>query len=362
MTPEIYRIIDANCNRAREGLRVGEEVSRLLLNDQDLTCQFRKTRHNLKRILENLPRQIKDRLLEERNSLADVGLLIRTKGKKRANLREIIKANLRRTQEAVRVLEEFAALLDPQLAGRFEKIRFQAYFLEKTIISLVSSSPFPPCGLYVILSGELLGRRTYQETARKVISAGARIIQLREKERPTSQVLKIARDLRAITREKEAIFIINDRVDLALSCRADGVHLGQEDLPLGEARKLMGKQKIIGISTHNLKQALEAERGGADYIGVGPVFFTPSKPSAPRGLKLVSRVTGRIKIPAVALGGINEKNIKEVGKAGAGCIAVSSAILKAPDVEKAALRLAKIINGFRRSFSAKTCACGTTAA
>jgi thiamine-phosphate pyrophosphorylase len=339
MDEEIYRIIDANLNRAREGLRVGEEISRFLLNDPALTSEFKKTRHSLRKILEKFPEQLKNKLLEERDSLKDVGLLVKEEGKKRGNFKEIIKANLRRTQEATRVLEEFSGLLNPQLGSKFEKVRFKVYSLEKEIISRTFSPPFPGSGLYVILSGELLGERTYQEVTREVIGAGARVIQLREKEKPTRTFLKIARDLRKITREKKAVFIINDRVDIALSCEAEGVHLGQEDLPLEKARKLMGRNKIIGISTHNLKEALRAERGGADYIGVGPIFATPTKNYLPRGLNLISRVKGKVKIPFVALGGIKENNIKEVKKAGAKCIALSSAILKAPNIKKATQKL-----------------------
>ena len=139
--------------------------------------------------------------------------------------------------------------------------------------------------------------------------------------------------IREITREYNAVFIVNDYADIALSVDADGVHLGQDDLPLKEARRIMGKMKIIGISTHNVEQAIAAEAGGADYIGFGPVFHTTTKDAGrPKGTDMVREVKTHVHIPVVAIGGINLGNLDQVLETGADAVAVSSAILRG-DIE-----------------------------
>lgn len=188
--------------------------------------------------------------------------------------------------------------------------------------------------LYLITDSKLAGDRSNKEVVEATISGGADLIQLREKDYTTRQLIKEGRELLKVTRKAGIPLIVNDRVDVALAIDADGVHLGQEDMPLVEARKILGKDKIIGISTHNLEQAMEAEAEGADYIGYGPVFATTTKGRAPVGVESLKRVMKVIKIPVFAIGGIKLNNLKQVIEAGTNRVAVISGIVAADDIKK----------------------------
>lgn len=164
------------------------------------------------------------------------------------------------------------------------------------------------------------------ETVFTVLKAGIRFVQYRQKEGSRREICEEAARLRKLTRYFNATLIINDHADIALAVDAEGVHLGQDDLPLAEARKIMG-EKIVGISTHDLKQAKDAQTGGADYIGFGPVFETRTKDAgAPKGIENLRLITENVRIPVIAIGGINADNIGAVMQAGAGAVAVASAI------------------------------------
>ncbi len=168
------------------------------------------------------------------------------------------------------------------------------------------------------------------------LQGGADIIQLRSKTITDAALLRLAKKITPLTRSYKRLFIINDRIDLALLSGADGVHLGQGDVPYKEARKLLGRKMIIGRSTHSLKQAKQAVKEQHDYIGVGPVFSTPTKPTyTPVGLKLVSAVSKSIRKPFVAIGGIDESNVSRVIDAGAKGVAVVRAVFSARNVKKA---------------------------
>ena len=208
--------------------------------------------------------------------------------------------------------------------------------------------------LYVLTDRNLSRGRSSQEVVEEAIAGGADAIQLRDKGSTAKQLLQEALKLRGITRRRGIPFIINDRVDLALAVDADGVHLGQDDLPIAWARKLLGNDKIIGISTHNLEEAMQAERDGADYVSVGSVFPTTTKPDArplvnpplspftkggKGGLGLITDIKRNVNIPVVAIGGIKEENVAQVREAGADCIAVISAVVSATNVKEAAKNL-----------------------
>lgn len=169
---------------------------------------------------------------------------------------------------------------------------------------------------------------THVQITRQALSSGIRIIQLREKNMPKKEIYKAALAMRALTSRQKAALIINDHIDIALAVNADGVHLGREDMPLIEARRIMGMKKIIGISTHSLRQAQKAENEGADYIGFGPVFHTATKDAGkPRGLKALQKVRAHINIPIIAIGGITSSNIRDVLLSGADAAAIASGIL-----------------------------------
>lgn len=203
--------------------------------------------------------------------------------------------------------------------------------------------------LYVITDAKLSRGRSHLEVIRAAIAGGATVVQYREKEGTTRQLIEEARALRELTRQAGVPFIVNDRVDIALAVDADGVHVGQDDMPAPLARQLMGPGNIVGVSATNLEEALQAERDGADYIGAGPVFATPTKPDAapPMGLEGLAEICRRVSIPVVAIGGINEENAAAVIEAGADGVAVVSAIVAAPDVEAAARRLREVVEAAR---------------
>ena len=169
--------------------------------------------------------------------------------------------------------------------------------------------------------------------ARIMLKAGARILQLRLKDAPARDFAASARAIGPLCRKAGAIFIVNDRADIAILAGADGVHLGQEDLPLEAARRLMGARKLIGISTHSVRQAREAEAGGADYIGFGPMYPGGLKHTRHgQGFKKLRAVRAAVRIPIVAIGGITEEGVREVLDAGADAAAIITDVVLAPDI------------------------------
>jgi thiamine-phosphate pyrophosphorylase len=212
----------------------------------------------------------------------------------------------------------------------------------------MSSASIPAAGrpslsspLYAIFDPSQIQGRPLSSILQEFLTGGAKIIQLRAKEMAANEFFRLAREIRQLSRAASSLFIVNDRVDIALAAQADGVHLGQEDLPLDIARKLMGKEKIIGISTHDLAQAQEAERGGADYIGFGPIFGTSTKETgySPRGPAMLKEIRQAVKIPIVAIGGITEDNVSQVWEAGADAAAIISDLMRAGDVAEKVRRI-----------------------
>lgn len=183
------------------------------------------------------------------------------------------------------------------------------------------------------------------ELVRSALNGGATVIQLREKKASNDVILEVARELKTLTDEFDIPLIINDRVDTAIAVDADGVHVGDEDMPVIKIRRLLGDKKIIGASCTDLKTALLAEEAGADYIGLGPIYQTDTKKCgvAPLGPAALYEIKKKIRIPIVAIGGINESNLREVLLAGADGVAIISAIAGAPDINEAIARIKKLI-------------------
>ncbi len=183
----------------------------------------------------------------------------------------------------------------------------------------------PP--LYLITDTQIAGL-SHIKIVRRAIDAGIRTIQLREKNLPKKEIYNMAISIRHITIAHKVLFIVNDYVDIALAVNADGVHLGQEDMPVEDARRIMGKGKLIGISTHRIDQAIKAQEGGADYIGFGPMFHTTTKDAGnPKGIIALRKIRAHIGIPIVAIGGITWENVNEILNSGAEAVAVASGIL-----------------------------------
>ncbi len=197
-------------------------------------------------------------------------------------------------------------------------------------------------GLYLILDQQY-SNKDIVSVAKEAVESGVDIIQYREKVLSNKDTLIIAEKLRKITKDAGITFIINDDPAVALAVDADGVHLGQEDIPVDSARKILGKDKIIGISTHNMEEVTEAKKLDVDYIAFGPVFQSPTKMvTSPHGIEGLKQIRASIAVPLIAIGGINQKNASDVINAGADAVAVISAILSATDIKEAVLQF-KII-------------------
>lgn len=202
--------------------------------------------------------------------------------------------------------------------------------------------------LYVILDRAVAGERDLGELLDAVIAGGARMVQLREKSWPSGRLLPLAQRLRACCRAAGVTFVMNDRVDLAVAIEADGVHLGQEDLPARLARPLLRPGMVLGVSTHNVEQARRAQADGADYVAVGAMFATQTKPDFELvGPALMRAVKPEIRVPLVGIGGITPENVADVIHAGADGVAVISAICAAPDPTAASRRFLDAIRRAR---------------
>jgi len=344
MPRQTLRILDANCNRIGEGLRFLEDIARFLLNDADVSHQLKAMRHNLVKSLSKFGAAT----LSERDSEADVGF--GTQLSQRQDLPSLVTANAKRVEEALRVVEELAKLPDLNTtlhSNDFEQARFNLYTLEKELLSrLMRRQRIKQLtGLYVIIDTQILGLKDVIGAASKAISGGARVIQLRDKQHGKGELLVTAKQLRDLCFESSILFIINDYLDIALASEADGVHVGQEDLPLSVIRNELPIDKIVGISTKTLAQAQKAEAEGADYIAIGSIFSSPTKVNATVvGLEHLRQVRKAVSIPIVAIGGINKENIGEVTAAGANSAAVISAVLAQKDIESATRKLVKEID------------------
>ncbi|MFH0964892.1 MAG: thiamine phosphate synthase [Planctomycetota bacterium] len=290
--------MDANANRAREALRVIEDVSRFVWDDAWLSAQLKEVRHGLRLALAATGIAA-DRLVEARDSVQDVGRdRPASDERSREDLRAVLTANFRRAGEALRVLEEMGKLVSPDAGAPFEKLRYRLYDLEKRLLMPADlRRKLNELRLYVLLSpeqapGELV------EIASRVLEGGADAVQLRMKSAGDSEVIRVGRRIADLSHGMDKLFLLNDRPDLAVAAGADGVHLGQDDVPIETARRILPGHAIVGLSTHSLEEALDAQRRGADYIAVGPVFQTPIKGARPPlGVARVTEILSALSAP-----------------------------------------------------------------
>src|SRR5574344_1064477 len=197
--------------------------------------------------------------------------------------------------------------------------------------------------LYLVTNRELMSSKTIEKSVKEAIKGGCTIVQLREKDISSKEFYDIAKSLRKITKKHKVPFIINDRVDIALAVNADGVHVGQSDLSLKDVRKLIGKNKIIGVSCGNLEEAKKAYKDGADYLGVGAVFPTNTKKDAKDvGIDGLKEIINNIPLPIVAIGGINKENIEKLRDINLDGVVLVSAIIAQEDVKNSAKEIKKI--------------------
>ena len=334
-TAAIRRLLDANLDRAREGLRVLEDWGRFALDRGDLVTALKDLRQRLGRLHHN-------RYKFERDTAGDAGAGLGHPAQlERQAPARVLAANAGRAQEALRVLEEFGRHEDPDLAAEAARIRYRLYDLEVELLRATQADKdrrerLQACRLYLITRPVA----DLERVVKAALQAGVRLVQYRAKEAGDRSRLAEAQALRRLCSEHGALFVINDRIDLALAVDADGVHLGQDDLPPQLARQLLGPDKLIGRSTHAIEQLQQAEADGCDYVGVGPVNATPTKPGrAPVGLAYVRQAAKEARIPWFAIGGIEASSLAPVLEAGASRVAVVRAITDAADPAAASREL-----------------------
>lgn len=330
MERAIYRIIDANFNRAREAARVMEEYCRFALESAALSSRTKYLRHQLSRAVARLDEGL---LAAARDCDGDVGRGMQVSDQMvRRSLADCSTAAAKRLTEALRALAETVGVLDPDLAGVFETLRFDAYTLEKDIALAASAAErFKTVRLYVLItSGPDDPPGRILDLAAHCADGGADCLQLRAKGITDDRLYELATDFVCLCAEKNVISIINDRTDIGVAAAADGVHLGQTDLGIRQARKLQRKPMIFGISTHSLEQLDRAIQQTPAYVALGPVFPTATKPHEPCvGLEHIAAATEKLKptgIAHVAIGGISLDNVDAVLDAGAKAIAVCAAV------------------------------------
>lgn len=334
----VARILDANANRAREAMRVMEEAARFLLDDASLSESIKSLRHDFAStagaINVDLPRY--------RDTPNDVGTQITLPTESsRSTVNDVVIAAGKRLSEALRAMEEYAKTLpDCKAPAMLEALRYRGYSIEQQLAARLKSTTRRQWKLCVLISEDLCPDGDWQRVADAVIAGGSDCIQLREKSLEGGELLRRATWLTQRCRGHDVTCIINDRPDIALLAGADGVHLGQGDLPCTEVRRLAGNQLLIGVSTSELVQAQQAYADGADYCGIGPMFPTTTKHKpvivGPDYLRAYRQWD---MLPHLAIGGITPQNLPQLVDAGVQGIAVSSIVCKASDPQQVVQQL-----------------------
>jgi thiamine-phosphate pyrophosphorylase len=333
----IERLLDANLDRAREGLRVLEDWARFALDRPDLVARSKDLRQRLGRLHQ-------ERYKLARHTATDpaAGMTHPAQSERQSGA-SVLAANAGRVQEALRVLEEFGRIEDPVLATAAAAIRYALYDLEVDLLHAGRGGDdrralLRQCHLYLVTSPV----DGLEGVVAAALAAGVRLVQYRAKPGDAPALAGAPPDdrgrfeqasaLRQLCHRHGALFLVNDRIDLALAVGADGVHLGQGDLPPAVARRLLGPDRLIGRSTHRLEDLRQAVADGCDYVGVGPVNATPTKPGRePVGLAYVAQAAAEGPLPFFAIGGIDRANLAAVRRAGATRVAVVRAITQAED-------------------------------
>ncbi len=323
--PFVWRILDVNANRAAEGLRTIEDVSRLIREDSVASLWVKTLRHDLAEAVSKLDRLQR---LAARSTETDAGTGHTTETESnRADWQAIISAACERVGQSLRCLEEFSKLIDPSIGIEFKTLRYKAYdVLAQLELRLLRQGIAKSANLYLLMDCSL-PIDPFAAAVRQFAEAGADLLQLRDKTCDGGRLVGYARAAMCALESTTSKLIINDRVDIALASGAAGVHLGQEDISYADARRIAGPNLLIGISTHSIEQAVAAEKAGADYIGCGPTFPSQTKSfDAFPGTELLGLVTKQISIPAFAIGGIDVGNLDQALQSGCTRVALSSAI------------------------------------
>jgi thiamine-phosphate pyrophosphorylase len=352
----VLRILDASLNRAGEGLRVVEDYARFVLDDPFLTGETKRLRHDLTNAAATISST--DRRAA-RDALGDVGPEVAAiVDGTRDDPWHVCAASLKRVQQSLRSLEEYGKLIDASFAQQMESLRYRLYTLEKALDAGRSSRErLEGINLCVLIDGQNTAA-DFENLVRDLVGAGVGILQLRDKSLDDRELISRARMLVSLTRGRSpaepgadgrthsrTLAIINDRADIAAAVNADGVHLGQEDLSVKDARAVVGTQMLIGVSTHNIVQAQQAVLDGANYLGAGPTFTSRTKEfNSFAGLAYLREVAAVVRLPTFAIGGINADTLPDVLSVGITRVAVSAAVIAAEKPGSAARKLLDMLN------------------
>jgi len=343
MNVDDLRLIDANANRAREGIRTAEDYIRFKVSDSRWAARLKAIRHSISEQLGSVFSS--ESLCSARNVSSDPLKPSQEEGNRDAvseNSKAVAHRGLKRAQEALRVLEEYLRGSFPKISAEFSLSRYALYETEQWLLNASDAAQIIDAStVYVLLTGSLC-KSGLMKTAEATLKGGARLIQLREKEDTGKELLKQARDLQSMCRTYGAVLICNDRLDVSLAAGAAGVHLGQSDLPPADVRRIAGEKLLIGRSTHSVEQARQAVKvDQADYIAIGSMYETSTKAGRILvGLKLAEEIAEQnLPVPVFAIGGIKLEKVKELKAAGVRRIAVSTAVIADADPESATRKL-----------------------
>ena len=363
---QIQRIVDVNLNRVREGLRVLDDYARFVCNNSMATQTIKQIRHDVVSAETQFCRSLSTvaspndttNLLSNRDTAGDVGTGITTKQEQfRESVESVVVVNCRRIQEAMRSLEEFGKLQDTNFAARIKQMRYQSYELEKLLNMPAHSESrnkrdsrknrlamLAAAQIYVLVS-ESGCRLPWKDVIESLVEANADVIQLREKHLSDRELLRRACWIADATRDSETLCIVNDRADLAEQADADGVHIGQDDADIQSVRSILDPSRLVGMSTHNIEQLIDAQHHGTDYVGIGPIFPSTTKTfEGFPGTAFLQQTESELTVPGFAIGGINSSNVEQVLSSGGKRIAVSAAVIASELPTESLTELRQLMN------------------
>lgn len=336
-------MIDANANRAAEAARTLEDLARFVLDRADLSALFKTIRHDLAQGLEQAGWSLAERA-SLRDTRGDPGTEITTpREQTRPDLASIAGAASGRLGEALRCIEELVKLESPEHAAAIQRARYRGYDAAADVIAGLTK-PGSQWRLCVLITESLCAVRPWYEVAEAAIAGGADCMQLREKSLTDLELLHRAERLVDLARPRGCAVMINDRPDVAALVDADGVHLGQDDLPCAHAREVVGRNRLVGVSCSTSEQARRAVAAGADVLGLGPIFPSTTKPkpidAGPELLKAVLTDPVTSRMPHLAISGIGPEQARQLAALGCRGVAVASAVTQAKDPCRTAKEIA----------------------
>ncbi len=332
------RLVDANLNRLAEGLRSIEDIARLVYEDRAVAQWMKSLRHEAREQFKTIERAGR---LAARSTATDPGTTLATEQeRRRADWMSVVSAAPERVGQSLRVLEEAAKVVIPTQADAVKQLRYQAYdLLARTELRLGSVQSMKGAQLYLLVDCTV-SLNIFCKQLKELANAGVDLFQLRDKQADGGKLIEYCRAAIESLADTSAGVIVNDRVDVAVAGGADGVHVGQDDLPINDVRQITPASMWVGVSTHSIQQAVDAQRAGADYIGCGPTFRSSTKQFEEfAGTSFLREVAEGIEIPFFAIGGITRENITEVLDAGCDRVAISAAICSAESPVEAASRI-----------------------